>query len=624
MPEQTELMKGFRIGQWTVLPERGLLREDIGEEHLEPKVMQVLVRLAAANGNVVSKQQLMDEVWGDSPSGDEVITRCIAVLRGAFQDDARHPEIIETLSRRGYRLMIPIVTVDQTPIVEIETERNFARIGWAAAGLLLLAMVVWLLWGPEPPRTDGDINSVAVFSFECQGTLDEDDQYLCSGISDVLISSLVETGNLRVVKIRSEIGDRDPQELASDLGVDGLITGTVNHLDGRYQISGSLISGIDGATIWADSIGTAPDQLFDSQEQLAQGLRRELLGAVAGPSQTARRPSSSQAFDHYLRGQYQLERRSRASIEEAIRLFEDTISLDPQFSPAYLRQAYAYLILPDYAPELVDTQLFKLAEVTIAAGIEVDAGLEVQGQTVHAYLHQKAGEWQLAADAFAAATASDSADPIAHSWHSRFLATTGRLDESLAAAQRAMQMDPNSPVIISRVAIANFWVGNIKEAELYFGMVEQMTFAAPIHDLAYALFLIRQSRVDDARSHAKDGLEKNGLDASWIDPVFDGIEDPAKSAEARALVERMSEANLLPRSVVLTLWMIFGETDKAMEAALELKAADEIFELESVFSDAFRPLREHPNFPLLLEQTGLSEYWQSIGCEWTDQALNCP
>lgn len=623
MPEQADLMKGFRIGQWTVLPERGLLREEIGEEHLEPKVMEVLVRLAAANGNVVSKQQLMDEVWGDSPSGDEVITRCIAVLRGAFQDDARHPEIIETLSRRGYRLMIPIVTVDQKPLADLQAGRKFSRIGWAVAGLLLLALVAWLMSGPEPPRTEGDINSVAVFSFECQGNLDADDQYLCSGISDVLIGSIVETGDLRVVKIRSEIGDRDPQELASDLGVDGLITGTVHHLDGRYQISGSLLSGFDGATIWADSIGTASDQLFDSQEQLAQGLRRELTNGIVGASQAARRPSSSQAFDHYLRGQYQLERRSRASIEESIRLFEETISLDPQFSPAYLRQAYAYLILPDYAPELVPAQLFELAAVTIAAGVEVDPGLRIQGQTVDAYRYQKQGEWLMAADAFSAATASDSADPIAHSWHSRFLATTGRLDESLAAAQRAMQMDPNSPVIISRVAIANFWVGNIEAAHLYFGMVEQMAFGAPIHDLAYALFLIRQARVDDARSHAKDGLEKNGLDSSWIDPVFDGIADPGKLEKSRALVAHLSETKQLPFSIQMTLWMILGETDRALQAALALNESDEIFELEVVFSDVFRPMREHTNFPVLLDKTGLTQYWQASGCSWSEQALLC-
>ena len=108
MPEREKLMGGFGIGDWTVLPERGLLRSEDGEERIEPKVMEVLVMLASANGGVVSKQQLMDEVWGDSPSGDEVITRCIAVLRNPFKDDARHPRVIETLSRRGYRLMLPV------------------------------------------------------------------------------------------------------------------------------------------------------------------------------------------------------------------------------------------------------------------------------------------------------------------------------------------------------------------------------------------------------------------------------------------------------------------------------------------------------------------------------------
>ena len=102
--------------------------------------------------------------------------------------------------------------------------------------------------------------------------------------------------------------------------------------------------------------------------------------------------------------------------------------------------------------------------------------VEQPGQYIGGEINQlvQDGDWQRAAEAFAVATSSDSVDPVAHSWYSRLLANTGRLDDSLAYAQRAMQMDPNSPVIISRVAIANFWVGNVDAASLYFGMVDPL------------------------------------------------------------------------------------------------------------------------------------------------------
>ena len=169
MLDREQLMKGFRIGQWTVLPERGLVRVDVAEEHIEPKVMEVLVRLAAANGEVVSKQTLMDEVWGDSPSGDEVITRCIAVLRHAFQDDARRPQIIETLSRRGYRLMVPISGVDDGPVESSPTRSHRPLFAGVVAIAVVAGILAW--WWPASDPGEGSIESLAVFTFECGGNL---------------------------------------------------------------------------------------------------------------------------------------------------------------------------------------------------------------------------------------------------------------------------------------------------------------------------------------------------------------------------------------------------------------------------------------------------------------------
>ena len=107
-PSLTDLQGGFELGPWTVVPERGLLRQGDAKEHLEPMVMDVLMVLASHQGSVVTRDQLVDAVWEGRFVADEAIVAKIATLRKQLGDDARHPIYVETIPRRGYRLMMPI------------------------------------------------------------------------------------------------------------------------------------------------------------------------------------------------------------------------------------------------------------------------------------------------------------------------------------------------------------------------------------------------------------------------------------------------------------------------------------------------------------------------------------
>ncbi len=95
----------FRLGAWRVIPSLNRLTIDDQTVHLEPKLMEVLVRLAMADGHVVSRDEFMDEVWGDTIVSNDVLFRCISELRKIFGDDAAEPEYIETIRKTGYRLL---------------------------------------------------------------------------------------------------------------------------------------------------------------------------------------------------------------------------------------------------------------------------------------------------------------------------------------------------------------------------------------------------------------------------------------------------------------------------------------------------------------------------------------
>jgi DNA-binding winged helix-turn-helix (wHTH) protein len=95
----------FQLGDWLVLPSQGRLVRGDDTAHLEPRTMDLLVLLAVQHGRVISKETILDQVWSDVIVGDAVVRRAVADLRRALGDDARHPRYIETIPKRGYRLL---------------------------------------------------------------------------------------------------------------------------------------------------------------------------------------------------------------------------------------------------------------------------------------------------------------------------------------------------------------------------------------------------------------------------------------------------------------------------------------------------------------------------------------
>ena len=102
----TCLNHAFFVGDWLVEPELDRIQRSGEKAHLEPKVMEVLVCLTQANGNVVSKEQLIRQVWQDTFVTDDVLKVSVWQLRKAFQDDSKHPKVIETIPKSGYRLLL--------------------------------------------------------------------------------------------------------------------------------------------------------------------------------------------------------------------------------------------------------------------------------------------------------------------------------------------------------------------------------------------------------------------------------------------------------------------------------------------------------------------------------------
>ena len=146
------LIHGFRIGEWQVWPEEGRIAGPDGPQHIEPKVMDVLVCLANRAGRVVPRETLLAEVWEGRAVSDEPLSRCIAELRRHLGDSRGQSRYIETIPKRGYKLVGSVSASDDSfqrnagaPVDYPSTAHDIS--GWpadASTGFAGLEIIRWL------------------------------------------------------------------------------------------------------------------------------------------------------------------------------------------------------------------------------------------------------------------------------------------------------------------------------------------------------------------------------------------------------------------------------------------------------------------------------------------------
>lgn len=138
----------LRVGGWWVDPATNEIGRGNDRLHLEPKVMEVLVTLSDQPGAVVSREELLAAVWPGVVVGDEALTQSIIKLRKAFGDNSRSPAFIETIPKRGYRLIAAVGNIDADPG---RSDRRALAIAACTVSIALVGILVASFWVPLPP-----------------------------------------------------------------------------------------------------------------------------------------------------------------------------------------------------------------------------------------------------------------------------------------------------------------------------------------------------------------------------------------------------------------------------------------------------------------------------------------
>ena len=336
------------------------------------------------------------------------------------------------------------------------------------------------------------------------------------------------------------------------------------------------------------------------------------------------KPENFNAYDSYLRGLYVFEYRGEeGNLEKAIELFSETIELDPEFGPAYLMLAKAYVLMPDFRDAPLDEWHGRAIDA-VERGIAVDSSIRDAAGAIFGLVFHKQKRWAESEQAYIRATQAAIVDPDAFNWYSRMLASVGRLDDALVQALAGMEVDPSGAISNSRVAIAYTWLDEPEKAAEYYERSNLLGANTSQHVLGYAWSLLREGRFDEASELAKLGVATAGKGTGWIKPFFGSFSDPSLREEALAALGASAEAGMLDPIVEVPARVALGDIDGAMARARVLEEPGEAFEMDILFIREMLPLRQHPDFLDLMANLGVQAYWDESGCLWQSAAVHCP
>jgi DNA-binding winged helix-turn-helix (wHTH) protein/TolB-like protein len=489
------LQHGFHVGDsHHVDPSLNSVTGPAGTIRLEPKVMQVLVLLAAHPGEVVAKERLIQTVWPDVFVTDDVLTRAISELRRVFGDDAKDSRFIQTIPKSGYRLIAGVSSsgADQElaapgRFVHLERGRTWKLGLWAISLAAVIAVAVVMLNRlrdeVQVPRV-----TIAVLPFEHIGGPER--EYLTDGLTEETSASLgqIDPEHLSVKgRTSTRRYKRTPKSLAEigqELGVEYLVEGSVRTESRRLRVTSKLIRVRDQVQIWAESYESEPGSLLELQRELSAAIARQVRLRLSPDRLTTlarRQPRNAEAYDLYLRGRHLWNQLTPETNRSAIESYQKATQLDSEFALAWAGLADIYSTSPinsDVAPRDVSTQARDAAARAVASGPDLVETQTARG-TVMYWLDW---DWPAAERAYRRAISLDSSYAQAHRLLGIVLASMGRHEEARMAMFHARELDSLYPMQHALSAHAEFLAHDYKSGLKF---AEQATAVGPAFWIGY-------------------------------------------------------------------------------------------------------------------------------------------
>jgi TolB-like protein/Tfp pilus assembly protein PilF len=579
------------------------------QNRLQGQPLQLLELLLQQSGQIVTREQIQQRLW---PNGTVVefehsVNAAVKRLREALGDDAEKPTFIETIPRKGYRLLPPVESVKP---VKREMFRRYLIVSVILI-VMLGGLIAYVRVRPRP--LPSHIHSLAVLPLNNLSG-DSTQEYLADGMTEALVGRLARIHELRVISRTSVMRFKDTKlsmpEIATMLGVDALVEGSVIRQGNRIRVHAQLIRGSTDEHLWSDEYDGELGDVLALQSEVAQSIARRVEVTVTGEERArlvAARHVAPEVYESYLKGQF-ANSNSRADFEKSIAYFEEAIRKDATFAPAYLGLGEAY---DELGSIFVGGPAQEVRPKVISAArkaLELDPEL-AEAHVLLAHVHQKEWQWAEAEAEYKRALELKPNDADAHLGLAKWLLCQGRMEEALAWAQRARELDP-----LGTSGIQIGWI--LFHARRYDESMRELRSVLAVHpDEAGAQWFLGFALIGNGQSEeAIAVLEKTVsiMDRSpgSIELLATAYAHAGRRTEALRLInelKRRQQTGYVPAGAFINPYLGLRDYDEAFawfERAYQEKS--NILQFLKVHP-FFDPVREDPRFKDLVRRVGLDQ-----------------
>ncbi len=474
--------------------------------------------------------------------------------------------------------------------------------------------------GSAISNPDDDTVTIAVLPFVNMSS-DPEQEYFSDGLSEELINQLVKVKRLRVTGRTSSFvfkGKTDDLRLVgSRLGVNHVLEGSVRKAGNRLRITAQLVKCRDGFHLWSQTYDRQLDDVFAIQDEVAAAVAAA-LGVAFGFGEAVPAPTATtpvEAYDKYLRGRALLHQQGPAELRRAIEVFRESLTLDPNFVPAWrgLYQAHRDAIF--YAAESTEAAMAGVEEATARILALTPDAWWSHVLRANQFFDQR--RWAEAEAEAAAALAGAPSSEIEAIWaYCIVMSTLGQHGKAVPHAARAREMEPLSLRASTELQVQLDFSGRLVEADAEY---ERSKDLSGDRDVVENLALFRALRLGDMQVASKRIKRYMDYDTS---PVA-GLEDLAKAFDhPETMISTLRIAAVSPasqdgrRQFKIALWSAWLGDTALGAAALRRYAIDLHFpRIGGIWAGGLRAIRRTAAFKEIVRDLGLADYWRRSG-DW--------
>ena len=429
---------------------------------LTPKAFDLLLVLVEESGRTIEKDELLDRVWPGTAVEENNLNQNITALRKSLGDSRQDSQYIATIPGIGYRFVAEVRKVEEDftqrrkgateDAKEAQNAVRPSRVFRYALPIiipLILAALAYALYRRESPRPA--MSSIMVLPLEnISGNSSE--EYFADGMTDALIGDLAKIKGLHVISRTSSMHYKGTKkslpDIAREINVDAIVEGTVQRSGDRVVVRTQLIHAPTDRHLWVGDYTRDVRDVLDLQSEIARAVAQEVRIQMTADEQArfaSRRPVRPKAYDDYLQGRYLYwNKRTEENLNKAIALFQSAIKADESYAPAYVGLADCYNALGAVqVASMPPREARQHAEEAATKALQLDSQLG-EAYSALGYVKHFNWDWTAAEQNHKRAIELNPSYANAHNFYASYLMSRGRIEESIAASNRARELDPFS------------------------------------------------------------------------------------------------------------------------------------------------------------------------------------